>query len=235
MSVLALPAMRRKLKQLAFLALALGPLGCRGAPGVGQFQATLLVQADVGGTILIDPTDDPQLAGASITIPPGALSADTTITLSSSTATVALPGTQAAGIAVAFGPAGTVFRLPVALSLPFSLPAGAAPTQLFVMEVDGSGTREVFQSAGMVVDSTADVIGFQVLALGTFGAVVGPACSSDASCAAASPEACLNGICSGGLSADVALGCGVDGSCLVGESCDAGLCEGGFDPPDGGE
>ena len=55
--------------------------------------------------------------------------------------------------AAEFGPAGTVFAVPVRLELPYRAPQGAAPKRIYVQVVEGDGTRAqlVAQVEGPVV------------------------------------------------------------------------------------
>lgn len=95
-----------------------------------------------GGTVAASGAGD--LAGASVVIPPGALSAPTRIVLASA-GPLAPPsdGDQPSGPAVDLRPSGILFDVPVSVTLPYDLariPADAAPGDLRVLvrEDDGS-------------------------------------------------------------------------------------------------
>lgn len=111
--------------------LALAACGGGGDAGGTAPDPTVRVTAVIGpaGGTLTAPN------GAGVVVPPGALSADTTIGIEQSAAGAPAPlsGLVAAGPVVAFTPHGTRFALPVTVTLPFdpaSVPAGRAPALL---------------------------------------------------------------------------------------------------------
>lgn len=73
--------------------------------------------------------------GAQITVPPGALRGQVAITLQQAGA-ITSSGFQAAGPAVACGPSGTTFDVPVTVTIPVTLPAGASISNVFVLKRD---------------------------------------------------------------------------------------------------
>lgn len=95
------------------LALGLAATACGGdddgAGGAGE-TVTVDISAEAGGEI--------EIGDATLTIPPGALAEDTTITVTTSDPE-SLPGSETlTGLAYDFGPDGTTFLVPVTLALP---------------------------------------------------------------------------------------------------------------------
>src|ERR1022692_3683172 len=83
---------------------------CGGAQGVGSKYVKTASVGAAGGTITVTASDDATIAGTSITIPPHALSADTTISIGVSAVVVATrapSGSKAAGLVIDFEPSGT--------------------------------------------------------------------------------------------------------------------------------
>ena len=110
----------------AGLLLALGACdgGGDGGSGTGTSSASAVVGA-AGGTVT-----GPN--GARIVIPPGALATETTIGIeeSSAGAPTLPPGLTVRGPMYAFTPHGTIFAVPVMLTLPFdgsAIPSGSGP------------------------------------------------------------------------------------------------------------
>ena len=137
--------------------------------------------------------DDSVLAGTSITIPAGALTTDTTISIGLSEQDVAPKGTTAAGPVVDFEPSGTVFAKPVTMTIPVT-----ASHSLYIEAVEADGSTSV-----IAVKSVSDGIAtFQVKGFTSFGAWTGTStvdasvtCASNADCA--SGETCTDGVCGG--------------------------------------
>src|SRR5687768_14813570 len=71
------------------------------------------VKASEGGTLAVTASDSAALAGAELHIAPGALAADTRITLELGDAPLTTGADQGAGPTAVWGPAGTVFSAPV--------------------------------------------------------------------------------------------------------------------------
>ncbi len=199
---------------LAVLVLA----ACSGGSSVASKYVATAVIGPTGGTIPVTAADDSVLAGTSITIPAGALTTDTTISIGLSEQDVAPKGTTAAGPVVDFEPSGTVFAKPVTMTIPVT-----ASHSLYIEAVEADGSTSV-----IAVKSVSDGIAtFQVKGFTSFGAWTGTStvdasvtCASNADCA--SGETCTDGVCGGSST------CG-DGVCGSGETCsscpaDCGNC-----------
>jgi hypothetical protein len=138
-----------------------------GSPGGGETLLSREVDAS-GGTVRVEPTGA-ALDGASVTVPPGALAGGATITIADAEDPGPATGEdQAAGPAVAFGPAGIAFSTPVQVTVPYDpamLPAGAdgQDVRVRVVEEDGSSS-ELVPVAVNEVDGTVTVetTGFSV-------------------------------------------------------------------------
>ncbi len=220
--MVGLPRVASKLKLAVGLCVGLGAAGLSACIQPTLTQASLRVVASVGGTLSVTAANDPTLAGASVTIPPEALAQDTTVTLTLSAASVALPGDQSLGPVVSVGPPGTVLRAPVTLTLPFALDGGEAAASLFALEVDPAGGHELFQHSVLAIDQSSGILGLLTLSFGSYGVVAGTACGPGSSCGTS--QVCCAGVCSGALASGVNLGCGSDLDCLGRETCDAGVC-----------
>ena len=100
-----------------------------------------------GGTVTVeDLTSD--LAGASVSVPAGALAASLPVSVSSAGAqTLPSRDDQAAGPAVDLRPSGTKFKSAVTVTLPFDfsrLPAGASAADIRVLVVEADGSTSTF-------------------------------------------------------------------------------------------
>jgi Stigma-specific protein, Stig1/ZU5 domain len=123
----------------ALIVQACGPIGGAqrpdgSGPGTdgGDTPAASVVGASGGLVSLPD--------GASVQIPPGALSADTMITIVTSDAP---PPPGAVGRAYLFGPEGTTFEQPVTITLPYSttaLPAGMTQNDVVIQTAPAGST-----------------------------------------------------------------------------------------------
>jgi hypothetical protein len=124
------------------------------------------IRASEGGTVTVLASDSATLAGASIQIPPNALSADTRISIGygggtdaewigtpSATATIVPQGVPRAGPVVYFGPDGTAFRLPVTVTLPFA-PASGSVTELVVYALEGNGRSYEIPHDGLQISGS---------------------------------------------------------------------------------
>ncbi len=236
---------------LAVLVLA----ACGGNSTAASNHVATAVIGPAGGTIPVTAADDSVLAGTSITIPPNALTADTTISIGPSDVIVAPKGTTAAGPVIDFEPSGTVFAKPVTITIPVT-----ATSSLYIEAVEADGSAKQI-SVTSVTDGLAT---FQVGGFTSFGGWTGESsvdggvgCGGDADCA--SGTTCVDGVCtSSGLDAgvnptdaasgqdaapcaagDVACGgacvdiqsdpnnCGAcSTACASGETCSAGVCTG---------
>jgi hypothetical protein len=124
-----------------------------------RFVKSELVSAARGGTISVSAGEEPQLAGTRLTVPAGALSADTQLTLELGRAAIAA---SPRGPVAVWGPSGTTFATPARLTLPVALqgPEEAALLEISVEEADGS--RFVIPSSELTVDVGAGLVSFPV-------------------------------------------------------------------------
>jgi hypothetical protein len=118
-----------------------------------------LISASLGGTLIVTAADSATLAGAQISIPPGALSTDTRIGIGYGSSSPA--GTQAAGLSAELGPDGLHFNHPVTVTLPFALPAGADLSQLEVFALESSGQSYLIDHHALV-QTSGSMVTFQV-------------------------------------------------------------------------
>jgi hypothetical protein len=185
-----------------------------------------------GGTIPVTQADDATLAGTSIIIPKGALSASTTISIGLSVVAVTQKGQTEKGPVVDFEPSGTKFLLPVTITIPTTATSASG---VFVEAVEGdSSTLEI-----AVASVAGGLATFKATGFTEFGVVTGGSCSTDADCA--SGTVCVDGTCAspsttcasgqtecGGACTDLASdpdNCGACGTaCPAGASCGSGAC-----------
>ena len=116
--------------------------------------ASARIRAVDGGTVTV-PSPHP-LAGTSIAIPPGALDADTTISIFAAPVP-ALPGVM--GLAIDLQPDGTAFRVPVTVTLVYNeadLPAGTREERLSMAKVSANGT--LVPLTNVRVDTAANMV-----------------------------------------------------------------------------
>lgn len=117
------------------------------------------ISAATGGTV-----DGP---GVKLAIPPGALKADTTVTVTISDKAGA-PGADkiAAGSVFDFGPDGTTFNAPVALTLDFTAsggPAGATPKIAFLKDGAWQTLDDSAATGGQITATTTHFTPFTVI------------------------------------------------------------------------
>lgn len=191
-----------------------------------------------GGTLSVTTAESASLAGTSITIPPGALTAAVTITISASAVAVAQPGDLAAGPVVDFGPDGTVFAIPALLTIPVIIPSGESPSDLIIEAVEASGAAQA-----IAVDSqSSGLAAFHSSGFTRFGGAIhhrhhdgGPetdagtaGCSTDSDCGACA--ACVNGQClsdgcvDAGATCHTNADCTADSYCLEPDCASSGTC-----------
>ncbi len=123
-----------------------------------HFVKEQLISANAGGTLTVTAADSATLAGLQISVPPGALTADATLTVAYGSVTPA--GSKSAGPAVDLGPDGAHFNLPVSVTLPYALPSGAQSSQLVVDAVESNG--KTYQIANSAVTLSGAFVSFTV-------------------------------------------------------------------------
>jgi hypothetical protein len=142
------------------LAACSSPAG--GGPDSGASTVQKVIGAS-GGTVTNGDT--------SVTIPAGALSADTTVTVTSTPDAAPPSDATPVGAPYTFGPEGQQFAQPVTVTLPFDasrLPAGAHPSDV-VLFTAPAGTTNFVSLGGMLVDSShvsAQTTHFSVIVAG---------------------------------------------------------------------
>ena len=207
--------------------------GTASSTGAGKYVATAVI-GPAGGTLPFTAAEGSSLAGTSIVIPPNALSASTTISIGISTESVTPKGGKAAGPVVDFEPSGTVFALPVTVTIPVTV-SNASAGSLFIEAVEADGSAHQ-----ITVDSIASGLAtFKTSGFTNFGAFTGASagtCASDSDCA--SGTSCVSGECvgttvtttiDGGVDGDIGPGdiCKTDSDCPADFVCESGHCESG--------
>ena len=139
---------------------------------------SVLIDAESGGTV--------EAFGAELEIPPGALSADTAITVSVRSAAGLPEAATVVGQAFDFGPDGTTFSVPATLTLPVDGTPGTGAS-FVVSWLDGAAWTDLPSTAGAdtVVGSVAHFTSFAArLVAGNTGSTPGgaPTCGAPAAC-----------------------------------------------------
>jgi hypothetical protein len=182
-------------------------LACGGGGGSGVDANTSKVIGAAGGTVSLS-------SGPSLTIPAGALSTDTTITIAKSSSNAP---DGALGSLYQFGPEGTVFTQPVTVALP--VPAGTSAASIYWTKAGSSTEYESLPAAITGTSASALVSHFSA-------GFVGASCTEDETCTPAS--ACHVGAMACGTGAPVCADTGADAangaSCGAGGTCQAGAC-----------
>lgn len=203
---------------IALLALA----GCSPVDHVGsKYVKSERVAASQGATITVVDSDEPALAGAALRIEPGALAADTVITLELSTAPLTDSAEQAVGPVAIWGPAGTAFAMPAQMTLPYRLAFGQRAQDLYVQVQEADGRRFALGHGLLTVDEAAQTVRFQVNGFTAFQPAAATACTASSQCPTGS--LCVAGACqpcSGGRCPQ----CGMNADCNPGEVCSSGAC-----------
>jgi len=201
---------------------------------VGSQYAKTGVIGPSGGTLTVTASDDPAIAGTSITIPPGALSAPTTIEIGGTIHAVVSSG--ALGPVVDFEPSGTAFAKPATVSIPVSLPAGVSASRVGVMAVEANGSSRTITpltvASGLVTFQTSGFTFFGGFELPSDDAGCSPSCADGAACG--SSDGC-GGTCDAncddaGCSPSCADGAACGSSDGCGGTCNANCDDAGCTP-----
>jgi len=221
----------------ALLLLALLPaLACAKSTLASKFIKSAKISASAGGTLTVTAADSADYAGTSITIPPGALAADTTISIApavcSESGCAGLSAGVSLGPIVEFGPLGTQFSAPVTLRVPFSAAQLAASrnSDVFVyFTASPSAPSGSNVSGQLTVDTSAGTVSFTASTLGDFSSWLPDTCleACPADCAATGALCYSDGkqycndciaACSGATVA-ACPSCQSDSDCSSGQSC----------------
>jgi hypothetical protein len=140
-----------------------------------KYAKTQLVEALQGGTVTVTNSDDPALAGTVVKIPPGALAADTTITVAEASELRLPADGTAMGPAIDFGPNTVAFSHPITVIIPCPFLAGHDPSGLAIQGLDTDGTTTIRVSNGdLTVDATAKTVAFTASRFFRVGCIWGP-------------------------------------------------------------
>jgi hypothetical protein len=204
---------RRSLVVCLFAVLA----GCGPTRTVGsRYVKSERVTAAQGLTLSVEAADSPELAGTRLVIPPGALAADTVITLELGSDSLAGGDNKAAGAVALWGPAGTRFSTAAELSLPYALASGESVGNLFIQGREDDGTRFVVNHDALTLDLTNQLVRFPVSGFTGFQPNTGALCGNYPACTAG--QTCVNGQC------QATTTCGGLPGCAAGQSCINGQC-----------
>lgn len=209
--------MRRDLGRLA--ALALGAWGCSRSGDLGsRFIKSQRIVASQGGTVQVSKEESAELAGTRLVIPPGALAADTTVTLDLSAHPLIPSAARGAGPTAEWGPAGTALSAPAELTLPYRLGLWQSAGDLFFAVEHPGGSAEL-RPPLLAVDPPASLATTSISELGRVEPGAARLCGSDAECPG---MRCLAGECDtpGG---EAPAPCTGDGACAPGV-CVQGVC-----------
>ncbi|HVE84688.1 MAG TPA: hypothetical protein VND93_17650 [Myxococcales bacterium] len=189
--------------------------GCQQSyPLASRYIKSVPVQASQGALVTVDPSESQELAGASISIPAGALERDTTVTVELGLEKLATgPDTSVSQVAV-WGPAGTKLASPAEVVLPFTLPATESADGLRVNLLRGDGTKVALDRVAFTVDGTNQAARFRLDELAALEVEVSH-CGADHPCA--DGTVCREGTC-------VAPTCGTS-VCVSGQLCCDNHCQ----------
>jgi len=188
---------------------------------VSNHYAATAVIGPNGGTLTVTAAENAAIAGTSITIPPGALSAPTTIEIGATNQSVVSSG--ALGPVIDFEPSGLSFAKPATMSIPLALPSGLSASRVAVLAVEANGT-----SRAIAPVSVANGLGtFQASGFTFFGAFESNPDGGDDSDAGNDSDAGCTPSCAGDATCGSSDGCG--------GTCNANCSDGGCTPSCGGD
>jgi hypothetical protein len=233
---------------LLLLSVSLSAGGCSRSGDLGsRFVKSQRIVALEGGTVAVSKDESPELAGTRLVIPPGALAADTTVTLDLSTRAVIPSGARTAGPTAEWGPSGTALSIPAELTLPYRLGIWQASGDLFFAVEHAGGSAELRPP----LLSAEPATGLALAAISELGRVQPGAarlCGSDPECpgmrclagecdtaSGAAPAPCTgDGTCAPGVCVQGACVPSSDGGASDAGPADAGAADGGLDDGGGG-
>ena len=205
------------MKSIRMAVLAVLALAACGPEVVGtRYVKSQLVKANEAAVLSITASEEPELAGTRMEIPPGALSADATLTVELNLTSI-LGAELTAGPAVVFGPMETVFSKEVTLVLPVRDLGTTDDVGIVGQAADGT-SYEVDPNQ-VALNATRTLATFHIHHLGKFQPRRRTACTADAQCATG--LACHNGRCRAGSATDAGPATGCPMTCPAGSACDA--------------
>jgi hypothetical protein len=209
-----------KLKRL-HLAAALVLAACGTTVG-SRYVLSQYVNSSQGGLITVSTSDSPELAGASVTIPPLALAANTTITVEPGLLPL-VSAAEALSPVVMWGPVGLTFSTPITMTLPVQASISDAASELEVVVEEASGN--VVALSGLTFNATRTQVSFKVSSFASYQVRRRhPGCSTNLTCATGS--VCVNGSCvTNSSDGGVTGGCKTNADCGSTQVCSNGLCQ----------
>ena len=127
----------------------------------GDSTARGAIVDSTGGLVSVGGTSGTPIDGASVTIPPGALTAPAAIVVGTGSPIPGSGGASAPGPTIVFGPEGTKFKTDVTITIPFdpALVAGGAASsiQVFTRDAKGHVSRV---TATLTIDVAAGTVSF---------------------------------------------------------------------------
>jgi hypothetical protein len=179
------------------------------------------VTASSGAVISVTATDSAALAGTSLSIPAGALSADTTITVEPGLLPLVTDG-EALSPVVEWGPSGLVFSTPATMTLPLTLSLSDQASDLEVVVEEADGTVKAI--ATVTLDATRTRASFKVSGFSSYQVRRRhAACTTNAQCA--STQTCVSGTCrTTQTDGGVAGACVTNADCGSTQQCANGTC-----------
>ena len=221
-------------KHAVLFAAALAAVGCGGTQLVGsRYIKTQQVTASQGAVISVSKEEDSVLAGMSLTIPAGALSQDTTLSVDRAPQDLATDGTRSSAVAE-WGPSGLLFATSATMVMPVSVPEPLDDAEYvaFIEEADGTQLE-----VPATLDAASRTVSFPVGGFSKFQVKRLLNCRVTADCA--SGKVCRSGHCrtplQGGCNCQQGyvcqnatcipkVSCQADADCAVGSACVMGTC-----------
>lgn len=177
----------------AFLVFVCLELGCVQTQTIAsRYLKSQLISAPDGGGFTVLDTENEELAGFSLTIPPGALSADTQVTLEVGLDDlVAFPDSAANRVAI-IGPSSVVLTRAATIGFPYVSESDEERYDIDVLR-SGDGGQSRVAASDVFVDARTHQVTISTTNLGSFQ-VIQRHCISSETCA---PGVCVAGRCRG--------------------------------------
>jgi Cys-rich repeat protein len=191
-------------------------------PVVGsRYVKSQQMAASAGGELTIDASDNKELAGTRLSIPPNALPSNTEITVELGLDAL-VNSTRIASPVVVFGPQALQLNADATVVLPLSRVKTGEIITISARAADGSGYEIL--TPNITIDASQTHATFTVRRLGSFQAQRSNACAVNADCATG--EQCVNGLCDAVCVAQIETCNGVDDDCdgIVDNGCSVVSC-----------